>query len=618
MYRDHTPIKLENFKGIFDRGRDEVCPRNHFIDALNLVHDHDEIKTREGLHRLHADVDPRRVFVYKRINEASRLMILKPGGVLVDSLNIGSPVITIPRMEDYSATVFFNKFYFTPHNRVAGITGEKIYVYDGAICRPICGEAPTGTLIANNYSSGSVEDGIHIFAVAYETNSGFITRPGPVNFPVLDAPGEMKVRLTGIPVGPVGTVARHILATKSVENYDGNQIGYEFFFVPDGRIANNVDTEYVVDFFDVALLSSADYLFDQLTSLGAGLGLTQYQGRMVAWGFGDSRVFFSKPGAPESFDGVDGFIVVDPAESGDVTNTIEFRNQLEINKSLRAYVTQDNGDVPVTWDVISIDKGAGTECFGISTILDSRGNNTDRYLIADRSGLLVFNGLFQRPELSWKIEKIWKRINLNAFNTIQIAHDPISGRIYINIPLDGATEPSHLLMGDIAEGYDYLNIRWELWKFPWNPRSIVIDTNETTQKTTLIIGFSGSHVQRLEPTSINDDTIAIDSFAKFCHLPDTEGANGGDGIFHFGALRFRGLRGSGTLQIRLNSTDDVRFQNLAQPILSSTSPRDQLVLANFSEERASVKVRTSLIDEKFSLTGLQVYAKPIWSGGPLI
>ena len=614
-YRDHEPIRISKFMGLFDRGQDETCPADHLIDALNLVHDHDEIRTRDGLSRLLTLPAIKRFFVYKRMNEASRLMILVAGGALYDSLNLATPVITIPSMVDFSSTVFFNRFYFTPHNRVSGITGEKVYVYDGTTVKQICGTAPTGTLVAaNSASSGDIEDGFHLFAVSFETSSGYITKPGPAIYAFLDAPGGLKVDLSGIPIGPPGTVARHILATKSIEIYDGNQDGYEFFFAPDGRIPNNTATTLTLSFFDIALLSSADYLFDQVTTFPSCLGLTQFQGRMVAWGFGDSTVKFSKPGAPESFDGVDGFIVVDPAESGDVSNCIEFRNQLEVAKSLRSYVTQDNGDVPVTWDVISIDKGAGTEVFGISTILDSRGNNTDRYLIADRSGLLIFNGLYQRPELTWKVEKIWKRINLIAFDTIQVAHDPISARIYVSIPLDGATEPSHLLVGDISEGYDHLAIKWELWGFPWNPTSILVDVIEATQKSVLRIGSSSGNIRHLDTSVFVDDGTAIESFAKFCHVP----AAIEDGLFHFGALRFRGLRGSGNLQIRLYSTDNIRTQDLNQLVLGPTSSKDLTVLANFNEERMSVRLRTSFFAEKFSLTGFTAYAKPLWSGRPLV
>ena len=44
-----------------------------------------------------------------------------------------------------------------------------------------------------------------------------------------------------------------------------------------------------------------------------------------------------------------------------------------ITKSLKSYITSDNGDEPNTWDVIQLDKGVGTEVHGISAILDSSG-----------------------------------------------------------------------------------------------------------------------------------------------------------------------------------------------------------------------------------------------------
>ena len=113
----------------------------------------------------------------------------------------------------------------------------------------------------------------------------------------------------------------------------------------------------------------------------ACLGLTVYAGRLVTWsadGEG-SIVRVSKRGEPESFSNASGFLIVDPSESTGIKNCIEYRDSFYMFKGARGYQTVDNGSDPATWTWISIDKGFGTECFGIGTILDSRATNLEDF-----------------------------------------------------------------------------------------------------------------------------------------------------------------------------------------------------------------------------------------------
>jgi hypothetical protein len=52
--------------------------------------------------------------------------------------------------------------------------------------------------------------------------------------------------------------------------------------------------------------------------------------------------------------------------------------------------------------------------------------------------------------LSWKIDDIWMRINKLYFNKILVAFNPIL-EDSTRIPLDNATECSHIIHGDVNE-----------------------------------------------------------------------------------------------------------------------------------------------------------------------
>src|SRR5690606_5676024 len=133
---------------------------------------------------------------------------------------------------------------------------------------------------------------------------------------VYTSPGGFKLDLTGIAAGPTGTVARRILVTKAIPTYDGNQFGYEFFFLPNGRIGDNTTTELLdIDYFDVDLINSADYLFYNRSTIECGLGIAIYNNRAVLWGVPgfEHYAFISKPIEIESFDEEAGIIFLDPS-----------------------------------------------------------------------------------------------------------------------------------------------------------------------------------------------------------------------------------------------------------------------------------------------------------------
>lgn len=627
MDTNHVPLPIEDWKGIYARGETDTVPSEYLYDALNVKYGDKEVYTRDGAARILDDADIVRFFVYKRLGETIRHIYLNTSGQLFDSLFPGAPIWTDVLFVDFSMGNFNNRAYITPHNRKVGIPGKHLLVYDGSgSARLAGGAAPSGfTLTANNSASvGDVEAGVHLFAIAFESSSGFITAPGPSNFPALVAAGGDSVDIANIPALPTGMVAVRILATKAIQNYNGNQEGYEYFLVDSssgGRVIGGASS-VTVNFFDAQLLASATYLFDNRGLIPAGVCITNYNGRMCIGGInGDEHsVYVSAPFDPEQISSIDGFITVDPFESGDgIRNLFPFRGALIITKPGRIYQVMDNQAEPVTWKTPdSIDVGIGCECFGVGLIQDSKGQNNDRAYIADRSGLILFEGYARQPEASWAVKKVWDRINKLAFNLIQVAIDTEFKQIFVTLPLDGSTSITHILYGFYGTaygqyGFDPKLIKWSLWTSVWGFKSITVDIDPVSNCSVLKFAGSEGKIYKInhEYDLHNDDGTAYASYIQTAFYSVKPNWSQ-----HCNLLNVRVL-GSGDLETTLYGTDNVSSQVLADTVMSAQPAGPIEMKANFTQDRISVKFSAGeVIDEYFKLTRMDFYLKPMWLSKP--
>jgi hypothetical protein len=183
--RDHLPISIAEFNGLYDRGMDDAIPADHLAVCDNMHFLEREVVSRYGFSLPYtAATNIKRIALYKRIGEATRLLILDSSGNLYDSTS--GVILSIATMTDFKVQTFFGRAYITPIDAANGIgvSGEFLYVYNGTSCRKAAGTAPTGTItVADSGLSGHVEAGFHLYAVAFETPSGFITKVAPVGLP---------------------------------------------------------------------------------------------------------------------------------------------------------------------------------------------------------------------------------------------------------------------------------------------------------------------------------------------------------------------------------------------------------------------------------------------------
>ncbi|HXR79829.1 MAG TPA: hypothetical protein VN763_02880, partial [Saprospiraceae bacterium] len=157
--RDHQQLTVPTFKGLYFNGVvDDSVPPGYFIDSLNTTFEVIEVRTRDGNTKVFDKANIRRFFIYKRLNETSRYIILDTSGNLYDSLYPGTPLVTNPAYKDFSAINYLNRCYITFHDRVSGIPGALLQVYEGAgpgTLRPAGGSAPVGFTLLPSISANS-------------------------------------------------------------------------------------------------------------------------------------------------------------------------------------------------------------------------------------------------------------------------------------------------------------------------------------------------------------------------------------------------------------------------------------------------------------------------------
>lgn len=618
MLRDHEVLRSNRFRGLYDRGEDEVCPKDFFLSCSNLEFTERAFKTRRGSSLDYTLSNIRRIAIYRIAGQAQRLLILNSSGSIYDSTNLATPILTIATMTDFSMVPMNDRAYITPHNGTTGITGESVYVYTGSgTARAAAAVPPSGfTLVAaDSATSGKVEEGTHLIGVAYITNTGFITEPA--GFVAFSSVGGRKLDISNIGTGPAYVAARILVASKVVSDFNGDFVNQEYFFVPSGQINDNTTSTLTIDFYDADLTESADYLMDQLSAIPAGCCITNYNNRLCVSGsnLNPSVVYVSKAGEPEAFDEIEGFFEANTGDAGSgVKNLYAHREQLIVLKSQRSYFTSDNGENAVFWKPLGLDMANGTEVHGVGKIGDFGELIEEKSVIATRQGLKLFAGVFGEVPLTWNIDDVWERINKAAFNKVEVVVDAEHSKIYVALPLDAETSPSTIYVGDFSQGLDPEKIKWCPWSFPVAPVSIVVDTINSTQEPTLkFAGYSGN-VYKMDSTQANDFGTAIVNYAEFpLYLPQEEDVE--DGIYHFGGVLLR-IKGSGTLNITAKNQDSTVTLTAETLTLEAAPGADRLRLFDMVAQKCSVKISLALINETMTVTKFGLLYKWLWAESP--
>lgn len=488
--RDHEPVTISEFNGLWRRGDKDNTPLDHFTDSNNIESiGSSSFGTRNGI-GVHQTVavplgNVKRVYNYPT-EDGNTLIVLVVNIVtgfgeiyhVVDRNTVFGPVLAIATMTDFAFLPYAGRGYISPFtsfvvgelNVEKGIENEFLYVYmgDGTLARKAAGVGPTGTLTIANGIPGNTDPGFHIFGVVFEYNTGYLSPPGELTtFTTIAA---QSVSFGNVVSGGVNVAKRHIVATKVIPSYNGNPTGYTFYFIPDGTIENNTDNfKNNVSFFDADLLDDASHLLDNYTEIPAGVSFCLYHNRLCLFTtFNDISIgLVSAVGEPEAINQIDGLIIV-PPDGNPITHGEELRDVLYVNKRARTASFVDNGDEPATWPMDIVDYALGCPVHGIATVLDSGSSSVDYLIICTYQGITLFNGRYIEPELSWKVEDLWRSLDRNEFRRIQIVNAPIQKKLYVILP------DRRVLVGNYANGFDPKKIRWNPSSFKMGLNTVAI------------------------------------------------------------------------------------------------------------------------------------------------
>lgn len=484
--RDHQAVVLDEFNGLWSRGDVEDVPLDHFSDCLNLKFVGDtSFASRDGIEKHQDVVAPlgqiRRMYNYPTSSDGNTVLVLTwdvvNGGRIwhvVNPTTTHGPILTIATMTDFAFVPIAGRAFISPFttevqgslNIELGLDNEFLYVYkgDGTAARKTAGAAPTTNVTVANGAAGHTDAGLHIFGYLWETDTGYYSPPGGLRTFTTSAALSLNFSTIANPPGGYPTILRkHLVASKVIQTatYNGDVTGYQLYFIPGATVGPAVTTLNSVSFYDQELLDDASHLLDNFTEIAAGTALCVYHNRLVLVGEHDniSTVRVSAPGEPEAINQVDGLCQVTP-DGNPLTNCAELRDVLYITKRNKTVSFVDNGDMPASWPMSTVDTAMGTGVHGIATVLDSGGSNVDYLIVACFKGLCLFNGTYVLPELSWKIQAYWTAQDFkNSFRNIQLVNDPLASLLYI------VTTDRNILYANYARGLNPKNIKFCPWSF---------------------------------------------------------------------------------------------------------------------------------------------------------
>jgi len=612
-------VVIDKFGGLYLRGIDDTIPLDHMGVCQNATFNRNEIRGRDGtVETMSLPFRPRKIF--GGIIDSTYFFLLaddinqlhRDGG---DSILDGSP-----DMSDFSALNLYNRVYIAPNRAFwADDDYQKLYVYTGTgSARKAGGTKPATAVTAADGAAGVVSKGVHKIGVCYVTDTGFITPPNET-LTEYTAPGSKQLDLTDIPLGGDSIVGRRILSTKAGEE--------ELFFVPGNGIINNNTVDLItLDYADTDLVASADYLNDIYEEIPSGTQLVFYKGRLVVVG-ANFLVRISNVNDPETFSKVNGFLAL-PSEDYIRNHPVAgwvLRDSLYISKFPGVYAIQDSGDLnPNNWPVTVVDESIGCYPNGIgSYTAQYAGRSTsDHDIILTQQGIALFDGVFRRPMMSWKIEDFWNSVvqgqlnhplgvNYN-FHTFTVSHDVVMKKFYINCataPTDqqGIGQEWFVLHGDYSDGWDAINMKWSLWVFPYRPAAAVMALHPIDDKYTLrITSFLDNKIWSLDPESITDVGDYITTILETGLVDKLAGV-----LTFFLGVQLR-MKGDVALTIKL--TDDITSFTSATPLnVSTTETRDYLRLTNYTAEKAKLRLTSG---SNFAINRIEIKCKPMFLQRP--
>ncbi len=179
-----------------------------------------------------------------------------------------------------------------------------------------------------------------------------------------------------------------------------------------------------------------------------------------------------------------------------------------------AYTT-DNGDIPATWPPpVSVSSALGSP---FPSCVCARTGGNYAWLVTE-AGPYKFDGAFDEMPLTYLTSGYdesgaaigWNRVNWMAAYSIVIVDDVNDLKLYIAVPLDGSTEPTHLFVIDYRQGKTFDTVDISIDPLGGSPTfsSLGVVKNVNTGLSNVWIGPSQNGIfVKFDQSTVNDETV---------------------------------------------------------------------------------------------------------------
>jgi hypothetical protein len=402
-------------------------------------------------------------------------------GKFYDSDGTGTPFLTITGCKYADVINTYGRVLISPLADIAvPLTGSDGYIwtYDGTTARlsgGVAADLTTGpTTVIDTIIPGFGTPGQHLFAVLFETDTGFLTPPpDPSTWINFTTAGSVFVQMNNIPVGPAETVARVIIATRTIVTYDGIPQNWEMFQAY--RLADNTTTSQAWDLIDSGLVDSVDYTLDIYDRIPACNRISVYGSRLMYNGphTDSTLVIVSRPSEPETSSQGEDYLQKVDGSPEDIYVGRELRDVYYIFKESSTWATREaDGQSPNSWKIELIDSGNGCFPFGIGEVLANTGSLVlDNFITIGLTGAYIFSGTYTPVPLSRNIQPAFTDktyIDRDNLKYVRLVIDPVRRLLFILFAIIDDADPAdnayRLFMGNYFNGLSPDGIKWCNWE----------------------------------------------------------------------------------------------------------------------------------------------------------
>lgn len=366
-------------------------------------------------------------------------------------------------------------------------------------------------------SSGLCGAGTRRLAYVVTSRSGFRGKPSPYAGAVFSpithvGAADKTIRLSIAATWPADAAYVSAVMT-TIENLEA------YYLVPSSEIAVTPGSPYTADIdisitdADLVLGTILTETFSYLTQSGGVGPITppniRQWGNRLAYHSG----YVTYVSDPDDYEAItaDQHVIYLPGQR-EVVTSFKLRGVIYLLGPKWTYATVDNSDVPVTWESpYDVSLALGTTCIhGVE--VSTQG---DRAWVANEAGLWDFEGAYKDVPVSYMNENWWKRINwFGARHQLRIVDDVVAQIVYVFVPLDDATDLSHVLTWNYSRGRGPTQVDFALYELgvgQFSSAALVRDW--TTQKSNVWVGPDDASVFLVQDrdTIGNDNDIAFET-----------------------------------------------------------------------------------------------------------